>query len=53
MMSERTLGERRLYICDECGLGYMDRETAVACEAHCKKCKACSLEITRKAVYYP
>jgi len=33
MVSKRRVGERILYICDECGLGYRERGTDVACEA--------------------
>lgn len=43
------MGEK-LYKCPACGLKYRDAETAKKCEAHCKKYKACSLEIIKYAV---
>jgi len=33
-------------------LGYAERETAQKCEDWCKKTGTCSLEITKKAVYF-
>ena len=41
------------YICETCGLGYADEETARECEKFCSTHGACSLEITRKAKYFP
>jgi hypothetical protein len=41
------------YICEICGLGYADEETARECEKFCSTHGACSLEITRRAVYFP
>ncbi len=43
----------RLYLCDECGFGYETASIAEACESHCLRYNACSLEITRYAVYRP
>ena len=42
-----------IYLCEICGLGYRDRETAHRCEAFCKEHDACSLEITKSAVFKP
>jgi len=39
-----------LFLSEECGLGYADRETAQKCEDWCRKTGTCSLDITRKAV---
>jgi len=36
-----------------CGLGYLDEETARKCEEWCKKTGTCSVEVTKKAVYFP
>ncbi|MBI1828629.1 MAG: hypothetical protein HY222_06425 [Thaumarchaeota archaeon] len=39
-----------LYLCEACGLGYQDVQTAQKCEEHCTKFNSCSLGITRYAV---
>jgi rubrerythrin len=44
---------KEIYTCDICGFGYEDKETAESCQEYCSKNKACSLEITQKAVYFP
>jgi hypothetical protein len=46
-------GDRRLFQCEECGLGYETRLLAQACEDHCRTYLACSLEIARQAAYIP
>ena len=53
MVTEKTIGKKTLYLCDLCGLGYSDKETAKRCEEWCRKTGTCSIEITRKAVYFP
>ncbi len=50
MVSEFTRGGRCLYLCQECDLGYENRDLAEACEAYCSSHQSCSLEITRHAV---
>ncbi|MEM1540854.1 MAG: hypothetical protein QXJ07_05680 [Candidatus Bathyarchaeia archaeon] len=42
-----------VYICGVCGLGYSDWEAAKKCEEWCEKMGTCSIEITKKAVYFP
>jgi len=42
-----------IFICGVCGLGYSDKETAEKCEEWCRKTGTCSIEITKKAVYFP
>lgn len=44
---------KTIYICEACGLGYDDEETAKACQEYCSTHNACSLEITSKATYTP
>jgi len=44
---------KTVYTCEICELGYADRENANACENHCRTHNACSLEITKKAIYDP
>jgi hypothetical protein len=53
MISTAEHDKKVIYICGVCGLGYSDKITAEACEAYCSAHNACSLEITRKAVYKP
>ncbi|MBS7620350.1 hypothetical protein KEJ21_06890 [Candidatus Bathyarchaeota archaeon] len=50
MVREKKLEHKVLFICEECGLGYHDRETAEKCEEYCRNTKTCSLEIIKKAV---
>ena len=38
------------FVCDECGFGYKQRETAKMCEDYCKEHGVCSIGITKKAV---
>ncbi|MBC7091519.1 MAG: hypothetical protein H5T50_06380 [Nitrososphaeria archaeon] len=53
MVKEIIVGEKKVYLCEVCGLGYANKSRAKECEHFCKKYKACSLEITRYAIYYP
>jgi len=53
MVTESRVGSKTVFLCEECGLGYADRETAKKCEDWCRKTGTCSLEITKKAVYFP
>ncbi len=46
-------GGGTVFLCETCGFGYNDPETAVRCESFCEKHNSCSVEITRKAVYRP
>ena len=38
------------YLCGACGLGYLERGDAEACERFCTEHGACSTELTKKAV---
>jgi len=53
LAKECKIDGRTLSCCEECGLGYVDKRTAEKCEEWCKKYRSCSLEITKKAVYFP
>ncbi len=44
---------KEIFICEICRLGYEDEKTAEACQNFCSIHHACSLEITRKAIYFP
>lgn len=51
MVREIKKEGRRIFICEECGLGYLSEELAKRCEDYCLKNRACSIEITKNAVY--
>ena len=54
MVSEETIGDKTIFLCDICGLGYSEKETAQECEDYCRAHPgACSVEISQKAVYFP
>ena len=42
-----------MYLCEECGFGYAERETAEECERWCSTRRSCNIEITRNAIYIP
>jgi hypothetical protein len=50
MVKEIKRREKKYYICEECGLVYLDNETAEKCKAWCSKYKSCNLEIIGHAV---
>ncbi len=50
MVWVRNIGMRPAYVCDSCGLCYRDAKAAIECEAFCGKFRACSLDITKKAM---
>ncbi|NWF86928.1 hypothetical protein HXY32_03870 [Candidatus Bathyarchaeota archaeon] len=52
-MKEKRVNNKSLFLCEMCGLGYLEKETAEKCEEWCKKTGTCSIEITKKAVYLP
>lgn len=57
MVSERMMPiqhqGKKIFLCEVCGFGYSDAETATSCENFCKAHNSCSFEITRKAVFRP
>jgi len=54
MVSEKNVGNRTVFLCDICGLGYAERQTAQDCEDYCRTHHvSCSAEISAKAVYVP
>jgi hypothetical protein len=52
-VKEKHIDNNLIFICDICGLGYLDKKTAEECEEWCRKTHTCSIEITKKAVYFP
>jgi hypothetical protein len=52
MVTKKTVDGKTVFVCDICGLGYLDRKTAHECEDWCgKNPENCSLQISQKAVY--
>ncbi len=49
MVKEITKSNNRFYMCEACGFGYKDMQTAKKCENFCKDHNSCSMEITRHA----
>jgi hypothetical protein len=51
---KKKIGDKTVFLCDICGLGYSDKKTAQECEDYCKAHPgSCSVEISQKAVYLP
>jgi hypothetical protein len=42
--------KNKLYYCEECEMGYEDKEKATECEVWCRKYKSCNLEIIKYSV---
>jgi hypothetical protein len=53
MVKEKKIDSQVLFLCEICGLGYEDRETAQKCEEWCRKTGTCNVDISKKAVYSP
>jgi len=54
LVTEKEIGDKTVFLCDICGLGYSDKKTAQECEDYCKTHPgSCSAEISQKAVYLP
>ena len=53
MVNELSRKGEIVYVCELCGFGYKDVDTAERCEQYCDTRGSCSLEITQKAVYKP
>jgi hypothetical protein len=54
LVTEKKIGNKAVFLCDICGLGYADRKTAQECEDYCRAhVGSCSAEISKKAVYLP
>jgi len=54
LVTEKRIGDKTVFLCDICGLGYADRVTAQECEDYCRSHGGtCSAEISKKAVYLP
>jgi len=50
MVKEVKRKGQTLYVCEECGLAYKEKEWAEKCQRWCRQTKSCNLEITSHAV---
>ena len=54
MVKEMQFEGRTIFICEICGLGYLEEKVAQDCEDYCREHPgSCSAEISKKAVYFP
>lgn len=53
MVNELKRKGETIFLCELCGFGYRDLETAERCEQYCYTHSSCSPKITQKAVYKP
>jgi ABC-type uncharacterized transport system ATPase subunit len=53
LVKKKKVNDQTVFLCEICGLGYSNKETAKQCEQWCRKTGTCSIEITKKAVYIP
>ena len=50
MVSEIARGDKKLFICEECGFAYPEMEWALKCQEWCRKHKSCNLEIAKHRI---
>ena len=50
MVKKLSKDNKILYICEECGFAYEQKEWAEKCQVWCHEHHACNLEITEHAV---
>ena len=50
MVKETKKSGETLYMCEECGFAYEQKEWAEKCQQWCKQYQSCILEITQHAV---
>ncbi len=50
MVKETEKKDRKLYVCEECGMAYEKREWAEKCQQWCREHQSCNLEIIQHAV---
>lgn len=50
MVREMRKNGKILYVCEECGFAYEQKEWAEKCQQWCKQHQSCNLEITQHAV---
>jgi len=47
MVKEIKKNDKTLYICEECGFAYEQKEWAEKCQQWCQQYQSCNLEITQ------
>lgn len=50
MVKETKKNENTLYICEECGFAYEEKQWAQKCQNWCRQHQSCNLEITQHTV---
>jgi len=50
VVKEAKKDDKTLYVCEECGFAYEQKEWAEKCQRWCKQHQSCNLEITQHAV---
>lgn len=51
MVKEAVTSDNEIvYVCEECGFAYKEREWAEKCQKWCRQHQSCNLEITEHAV---
>jgi hypothetical protein len=53
MVSEKTTKKGTIYLCEICGFGYADVDTAERCEQYCSSHNKSSPMLTGRAIYKP
>jgi hypothetical protein len=53
MVSEKSTRKGTMYLCEICGFGYADIDTAERCEQYCYSHKKSSPMLAGRAVYKP
>jgi hypothetical protein len=54
LVKEKQFEGKTIFVCEICGLGYLEKETAQQCEEWCRKNPGtCNAQISQKAVYPP
>jgi hypothetical protein len=52
MVKEKPFEGKTIFLCEICGLGYLEREDAQKCEDWCgKNPGTCNFQVSQKAVY--
>ncbi len=50
MVTKKVKEGKQYFVCDECGLIYLNNEIAEKCEKWCKETHSCNPEIIKNAV---
>ena len=50
MVKELKKKGKTLYVCEECGFAYEQKEWAEKCQRWCREHQSCNLEITQHSV---